>query len=565
MVQIGARVQGRAAREIHRMRSDQSRTHRLRHLIPLARAAALVSLLTVFLTWPQAGRAGSRIGDHRDPWFSAWRLAWIAHALRTDPSHLYDANIYFPEPNTFAFSDAVLLQGVLGAPLIWAGWSPVLVYNVMLLGGIAAAGFGMFVLVRHLTANVDAALASAALYTLLPYRVEHFVHLEIQWTVWIPLAFWAVHRAVDESSWGFGVLAGLFAWLQLISGMYNAVILALFLPVLTLLIALPRPNRWTVLSRVAAGGILAAALAYPVSVPYIRNTEGLSRDPSVVARFSAQPVSYVTAPRDNFLWGGAVSRFGGNERHLFPGLTSLLLGALALAQRPRRIVWIYLAIGIMAVDLSLGFSGSLYPLLYRHAKPFQGLRAVARFSVVAFTALAVLAGFGFTYLQTRWRGTPAHSWILACTVAALMAEGLSAPMRLIEIPSATPSVYRALQRLPSGAVVELPALRPESAEGFDSRYQFWSSTHWRPLINGYSGTAPASYVETQQRMQTFPDAQSLDRLAQLKARYVIVHEQLFPRGAGADVLAATRGHTGLVSHGVYRDWAGIAEIFELVR
>jgi hypothetical protein len=111
------------------MRSDQSRTHRLRQLIPLARAAALVSLLTVFLTWPQAGRAGSRIGDHRDPWFSAWRLAWIAHALQTDPGHLYDANIYFPELNTFAFSDAVLLQGVLGAPLMWAGWSPVLVYN----------------------------------------------------------------------------------------------------------------------------------------------------------------------------------------------------------------------------------------------------------------------------------------------------------------------------------------------------------------------------------------------------------------------------------------------------
>jgi hypothetical protein len=115
--------------------------------------------------------------------------------------------------------------------------------------------------------------------------------------------------------------------------------------------------------------------------------------------------------------------------------------------------------------------------------------------------------------------------------------------------SSAPAVYRALQMLPSGAVIELPALRREAAKGFDSRYQFWSTTHWGPLINGYSGTAPASYVETQQRMQTFPDAQSLDRLYQLKARHVIVHEQLFPRGAGADVLAATRGQAGLVSRG----------------
>src|SRR4029077_3386956 len=143
---------------------------------------------------------GTKVAVHNDPFFSTWRLAWIAHALRTDPHHLYDANIFYPERNTLAYSDAMLLEGALGAPFIWAGVSPVLVYNILVLAGIVSPGVGAFVLVRYLTKNAGAALVSAAIFTLMPYRVEHFMHLELQWAMWMPLAFWALHRAVAEGS-----------------------------------------------------------------------------------------------------------------------------------------------------------------------------------------------------------------------------------------------------------------------------------------------------------------------------------------------------------------------------
>ena len=51
-------------------------------------ASALAALLTVVLTWPQALYPGTRVVEHIDPFFSMWRLEWIAHALRTDPVHL---------------------------------------------------------------------------------------------------------------------------------------------------------------------------------------------------------------------------------------------------------------------------------------------------------------------------------------------------------------------------------------------------------------------------------------------------------------------------------------------
>ena len=83
----------------------------------LAASMTLVAL-TVLVTWPQALHLAARIGAHDDPQFSIWRLAWIAHALRSDPWHLFDANIFYPAKGTLAFSDAMLLEGVLAAPLL---------------------------------------------------------------------------------------------------------------------------------------------------------------------------------------------------------------------------------------------------------------------------------------------------------------------------------------------------------------------------------------------------------------------------------------------------------------
>src|SRR5947208_6420155 len=203
---------------------------------PALGAFALLVLLTLAGTWPQGLYLRSQVAAHHDPRFSMWRLAWIAHALRTDPRHLFDANIFYPETRTLAYSDATLLEGAIAAPMLWAGVAPILVYNVLLLGGIAASGFGMFVVARYLTFSSGAALVSAVVFMLAPYRFEHYMHLELQWAMWMPLAFWAVHRAVDEESWKFGALAGVFVWLQTLSCVYYGFFLALMVAALAMLL-----------------------------------------------------------------------------------------------------------------------------------------------------------------------------------------------------------------------------------------------------------------------------------------------------------------------------------------
>src|SRR5919201_1360631 len=107
---------------------------------------ALFVLLTAVMTWPQARHLSTSAALHYDVYFNLWRLEWFAHALATSPRHLFDGNIFYPEPRALTFSDAMPIEGLTAAPLLWAGVPPVLVHNLLLLGAIASSGVGMFVL-----------------------------------------------------------------------------------------------------------------------------------------------------------------------------------------------------------------------------------------------------------------------------------------------------------------------------------------------------------------------------------------------------------------------------------
>jgi len=527
----------------------------------LGAAIALIGL-TVILTWPQALHLASAVPDHDDPFLSMWRLGWIAHALPSDPARLFDGNIFYPNARTLAYSDATLFEGLIAAPWLWVHANPVLIYNLLLLTGIVSSGVGMFVLVRHLTRDPDAALVSAAVFTLAPYRIEHFMHLELQWTVWMPLTFWAVHRVFEKASVRRGLVVGLLLSLQLLSSIYYGVFLALMVAVLVVLLAASRgaEARAAVLP-LCAGALVAVIVASMYSLPYIDSARVVgTRAEAEAASYSAQIASYFAAPQQNWLWGWTSFSFQGDELHLFPGVIALFLAAIGVAgHRRERLVWIYLALALLAIELSLGMNGTIYRWLYAHSSALQGFRAPARFGILAVCALAVLAGFGFVYLKQRVTASR------ALFVTVLVAMGLecgSAPLRLVEVPRSTPDVYKILQQAqatPDGsAVIELPM-----EAGFNSFYMFWSTRHWRPLINGYSGYIPRDYDETVKRMQTFPDAASIARLRALNVGHILVHEAYYaPRERTALVLAMLRT-PDLTPVGRYRDWIGTTQVFDL--
>jgi hypothetical protein len=527
------------------------------------------------LTWPQALYLGMKVAAHQDPYLSIWRLGWIAHALPGDPRHFFDANIFYPNVRTLAYSDATLLEGALAAPWFWADVNPVLVYNVLLLAGIASSGIGMFVLVRYLTGNADAALVSATIFTLVPYRVEHFMHLELQWTAWMPLTLWAVHRVFDEGSIRAGLLVGVLMWLQMMSSVYYGAFLGCMVVTLALLLSISQPGRAkTAVGPLCAGALLLAPLAAAYAWPYVANARVLGpRAPGEVSDFSAQAASYLAAPEQNWLWGWTAFQFRGNELHLFPGLMPILLAAVALGSGRWRLVWIYLAMCAVAVELSLGLNGTVYPWLYDRVWALQGFRAPSRFAILACCCLAVVAGIGFETLQRLAHSSgnlsdkarsakvgAQNAWLVGVLVLIGIECG-SAPMRLMNVPTQVPDVYKFLRTARQSVVVELPIIDWD----FAPQYMFWSIFHWQPLVNGYSGYVPGSYTGTLARMRTFPDENAIARLKELNVRYILVHETFYRAEDRTSLMMQLAQRPDMVWAGKYRDWIGSTEVFELTR
>jgi len=529
---------------------------------PLLGASLLLVALTILLTWPQVLYLGSKVASHNDPLLSIWRLSWIAHVLPGNPEQLVHGNIFAPHLRTLAYSDATLLEGVLALPWLWAQVNPVLVYNVQLLAGIVLSGIGMFVLVRHLTGNADAALVSAAIFTLLPYRILHYMHLELQWTLWMPLAFWAIHRIFETGAVRYGAAAGGLICLQAISCLYYGAFLAIMVGVQTVLLAMSEPRRFVrAFGPLCVGGAMALAAILTYAQPYIANTAVLGvRDSGEVRTFSARLASYITAPQENWLWGWTAFRFEGDELRLFPGIAAVALAILALALRRRRAVAsIYLTMMAIAVTLSVGYHGPVYRFLYEHVWPMQGFRAPARFAILAGCALAVAAGFGFEYLQERLARSRLRRGLLVAVLVVIATEYGSAPMRLEALPRQLPDVYRFLRTMERSVVIEFPIVEWDLAP----LYMYWSTHHWHQLVNGYSGFLPPDYADTLGHMTNFPDDRSVKRLKKLNVRYIVVHETFYkPRDYSALLLRLGQ-RTDIVQVGKFRDWVGTAQVFEL--
>jgi hypothetical protein len=521
--------------------------------------------LAVFVTWPQALHMGSSIFRHHDPYFSIWRISWIARALITQPLHLFDANIFYPAKGTLAFSDATLLEGLLATPFLWMHVSPVLVYNVLFFAGFVGSGVAMYVLARHLTGATGPALVAATVFTMAPYRIEHVMHLELQWAMFVPFTFWALHRAIDDRSWSFGMLAGLGFWLQLLSCVYYGVFLAILLVAFVpLLLILSGRRAIGALPGLAAGAVVAIGLSFPYLWPYVTASRTLGgRDLIEIARYSAHPTNYLSATSLSFLWGWTSDRWGDRELRLYPGIVAIILALFSVSHRSWRWTILYAAIALLAIDLSFGINGSAYRWLSDHVSALRGFRSASRFAMLAMCAVAMLSALGTQAIVERGLLTSRSVAVIPIALALLIVDYANRPMPLSREDLGTADLYKVIRSGGPGVIMELPVATPDKLPGWDVTYAFWSISHWHPLVNGYSGYHPADYLNTLMAMRTFPDNASIARLQAHDVRYVVLHRAYYETAFYTQLLLKIAVRPELKPWGTYKDPVGTADVFLL--
>jgi hypothetical protein len=498
----------------------------------LALALALFVVLTAAMTWPQVLRMSDGVHDPGDPLMVTWVLGWVAHQLPRAPAHIFDANIFYPERHTLAYSETLLVPGLFAAPLHWLGVGPILIYNLVLLSGFAISGVGVALLVRRLTGHDGAAILAGIVFAFPPYRMDHYAHLQLQQTQFIPLALWAFHRLLDTGRLRDGVLFGACAACQMLSCLYYGIFLIPYMAVVcgTMLIANRRLSRDRLVALVAAGAVVTVAMV-PVARAYLaaRQVVGERRSDEI-ARNSATWRNYLAPPEVNIVYGKVFARFMDPERRLFPGFVAVALAIVGVWPRRHEDAKTYLrtprfayALGlILAFDVSLGFNGLIYRGLYDYFLPFKALRIPARMGLMVGFSLAILAGFGASRIAGRLRSRTTRRAVLTLVGGLMLIEYASAPIELWAAPRHPPEAYADLVRDigdgPTSVIFEFPTGMME-----DPEYLYYSTFHWQNLVNGYSGFFPPSYVQIVNAVRNFPDERSIDAIKARGVRYLVIH------------------------------------------
>lgn len=350
---------------------------------------AVYTLLALATTWPLAARLTTALpSDLGDPLLNCFILDWgitnlgaIAAGDAGAALRFWHAPIFHPEPLTLAYSEHLVAQALQASPVYALSGNILLCYNLLFLSTFVLSSLGMYMLARELTGSASAAFASGLLYGFALYRLAQLPHLQTLSSQWLPFALYGLRRffATRRVAPLAGATLALVA--QNLSNGYYLIFFAPFVAAYCLYEIVDR-RLWIdprVLAGVACAGIVTLVVAIPFLVPYLalRTTGFAARGILEVRAYSADVLSWVTAPSDSPVWGW-MQTLRKPEGELFPGLAVLVLAGAGLAGRLRT--------------------------LWRAGDALRGWRRVAASTVLlAGTAVAAFAALVLTTGDPYWR------------------------------------------------------------------------------------------------------------------------------------------------------------------
>jgi hypothetical protein len=517
-----------------------------RLLVPLDR-----SIYAAPATSPDDGPPVGRFA-RGDQLLHVWALAVNLRHLRHDRRALFDANSFYPMRRSLFFSDHLFGQALVAWPLAAVTRNPVLVHNLLLLLAFVLSGAGLALLVKRLTGSLLAGIVAGIGWVSSPPRSFEIFQLQLLTTQWIPFLFLSLHAAAAAPRVAPAVAAtAALLGLQLLSGIYVGAYLVLCLVpfVVVRLLTLPPRRRWAFGCHALAAGVLGGLAAAPWFREYLHVRGALGEYGGLL-----ENVAYSLSLQHWILpsWVLGAERFPG-----IVGVTLLvlaLIGVVAPAGPAGRERWAYAATAVWAAALSLGpyvrygagpetssgpaFLGrGPYAVLYDLLPGLDALRVPARMTLLAGFFAWVVAGLGAARLLASIRRPVTRVAVAALLAAAILLESRPrAPaVEILAVGEDVPPVYRWLRdQGAAGAVVELPMNVLA-----DPQYLYYSTVHWRPIVNGYGAHLPAFQLYVQAELSRFPDPDAVEVLRAMAVRYVITHDRpAAPLGERADLYVA---------------------------
>lgn len=514
------------------------------------------ALIVIVISWPLATSAGTAIVDPTE-WATApvftiidvellmWILSWTAHALLTQPLEIFQGNIFHPAPDSLAFSEHLLGLLPVSGPIFWTTENPVLTYNVTTLAVVWMSAFSMFLMVRSFSGSAAAGFFAGCLFAFGGNVSLDFLRLHTSAIHFYPLVLLLMWVVAETGRKRAMIALFIIASLQALSGVYVAFGLgALSIAALPFVLAHARrsgQSAWAPLLPL----ILATLPLGIIAGAYLRvRSAGFLPDPiESVALLNS------TSPRAGFLFQTLADEL--TVVGIILSITGMMFGRLTIGIRPCLV-----AVGIMGFTLALGTNAtlpgtnfpSLTELLGSIIPGFSAMRAPMRFLYLTQLSLTAFAGIGLARLASiamaRWparttRFAPYAFLLVSLSVVAAKVDHW--PLTLSDDPLA--EIYVGSHRwlaeyADPGPVLDLPV--PSSSVRnaelrSNGRAMLGSTLHWFPLLNGYTGHPPESYLRTKELARRLPQTAALQMLCvERQIRWIVVHHGILPSGSETD-------------------------------
>lgn len=509
--------------------------------------------LVVGLTWPlfkspwdtvYGGLRGITAGKdlwEPDIYFTIWVLSWGWRALLSNPSRLYDANIFHPAHLTLTGSEHMLGHLPIFGPVFAVTGNPVLAHQLNMLLALSLCGTSMYLLLRHWGCWAPAAFFGGLVFALFPGR--HLWHSHLLAFQYLPLAVLFFDRSLRSGKWSHAFWSASFFLWQLLCSYYVAYITAVTFGSYAVWVGLTSRDRASLPAyRRLAATFLGALLIFGlVSGPYLVATMQ-GRIPYyggtgwILVASNHLWQNYFIPP--TWLESGRWRLPSGTCYYL--GFVPIALVAVALAWCFRAPVHVRRVVGGLTICSAVAYLFSLgptfqalgtelpgpYAIAQKLVPGFASMRVPSRFGLGVIFGVAALAGIGAAQLQRFARGLR-ELCISVLFVGVVWEYGFlsrSLTVETIQVGEKLPVIYRVLAALPQGPVLEIPAPSGGlSTIKMEAQRTFFSIFHRKPILNGYSGYRPPSYWLVMNLANALPQPRALELLQRSTGlKYVLV-------------------------------------------
>jgi hypothetical protein len=515
-------------------------------------ALILYGLLTLALTFPLiSDTEGSLAGWNYDVYVNLWADWWTGKALGTGHDFYHTDYLFYPQGTSlvfFSFSHTNSMLSLLLAPLV----GRFAAYNLTILLAYVLSGFGMYMLVCHLTGCRPAAFVAGFVFAFHPYHMCESDHPVLVTTQWIPLFALAFMRVLHDPGTGRikqVFVAALWFLFTALSSWHLMMMLAGWAALYVFYQALfgrdelaPRGFRYLLLLAAVVG-----LAVMPFLWPIIR--EQLTTDTSYMAVQAWSGVgndllSFLIPSRWHPWFAPLVADIHQqiglllSGRSAYLGYVSLILSVIGIVTTRRRARFWLLA-GLVFLILSLGlhveFNGvPLHTFRLPWAIPIINvLRHPFRLSVFVFFSLAVLVGFGSRWLYDLFASRSKVSACLAVglSLGLLLAENLVWPFPTVQL-SYSPFYQQLAREEGDFAVVDFPMDRQR-----DKYFMLCQTIHGRKMVGGVVSRTPHNaydFIDASPLLKPLhaghapdPDVNIGEQFAALAdqgIRYIIIHK-----------------------------------------